>query len=74
MEGVLVLNSVPEGVNVPDHGGKGASLQKVVYAGHEQNPHGPGVLGIVYLPCHVQGGDGGARDGDPVNMQRVWRT
>ena len=74
MEGVLLLDGVPEGKDVPGHGREGASLQEVVYASNKENPHGPVVLGVVYLPCHVQGGNCSARNGYPINMQRVWTT
>ena len=68
---VLEVNSLLEGEDAVGDAGECATLQQIVDPSYQQNSHGPPVLLVVHLPCVLQGGDGGARDGVPVYVDLI---
>ena len=71
---ILLINGLPEVENAVGDAGEGSTLKQVIYPSREKDPHGSLVLGIVYRPGVLEGGYGGSRDSDPINMESVRGT
>ena len=74
VELILLIYGLPEVENAVGDTGVGATLQQVIDSSREKDPHGSLVLGVIHRPGILEGGYGGSRYGDPVNMEVVRGT